>query len=371
MTVNKNLKRQVRARAAKTGESYTAALRHVRPPAPGAETAAETPAAETMAAETMARETPAAETPATETLAAETLAGPGPDGPRRLRVAVAQSTAPGDPRDHAALRAAGAELRGLMRAASAAGARLVHFPEGATCCPHKRAMSASAEEVGPADWSRLDASLLREELTAVRDLARDLRLWTVLGSVHPLTAPNRPHNSLYVIAADGALVTRYDERYLSSTKLSSLYTPGAAAVTFTVEGFLFGCALGLETHFPEVFAEYERLGTDCVLLSTHGAGTPVNDGRMAAQAAGHAAVNGYWVSYAVVAADAANAPAGIAGPDGRWSARCPAEAAPALAVADLERPATSPRPWRRHARSGIYEPYQARDDARSADRATF
>ena len=32
MTANRNLKRRVRARAAKTGESYAAALRHIRPP---------------------------------------------------------------------------------------------------------------------------------------------------------------------------------------------------------------------------------------------------------------------------------------------------------------------------------------------------
>ncbi|MFI7060247.1 hypothetical protein ACIBL3_04635 [Kribbella sp. NPDC050124] len=31
MTAHRNLKRRVRARAAKTGESYTAALRHFRP----------------------------------------------------------------------------------------------------------------------------------------------------------------------------------------------------------------------------------------------------------------------------------------------------------------------------------------------------
>ena len=31
MTANRNLKRRVRARAAKTGESNAAALRHVRP----------------------------------------------------------------------------------------------------------------------------------------------------------------------------------------------------------------------------------------------------------------------------------------------------------------------------------------------------
>jgi predicted amidohydrolase len=331
MTSNKNLKRIVRARAAKTGESYTAALRQVRGPGSTA----------------------------------------GPAGPRRLRLAVAQSDAPGDPRDRPALHAAADAVRRLMREAAEAGARLVHFPEGAVCGPRKQALFARPDEPGAADWTRLDADLLRAELTAVRALAGELRLWTVLGSVHPLTAPHRPHNSLYVISDAGQVVTRYDERFLSKTKLSYLYTPGAEPVTFTVDGVRFGCALGMETHFPEVFAEYERLEADCVLFSTHGAGFPVNAGPMAAEACGHAAANSFWVSYSATAGDAVNAPSGIVDAAGQWVARCPATAAPALALADLELTESFARPWRRQARSGIYDGHLARDDARSTDRAAF
>jgi hypothetical protein len=65
VTANKNLKRQVRARAAKTGESYTAALRHVRPPAPVSQApAAETPASKTAAGQTAAGQTAEATGPA-------------------------------------------------------------------------------------------------------------------------------------------------------------------------------------------------------------------------------------------------------------------------------------------------------------------
>jgi predicted amidohydrolase len=341
MTENRNLKRAVRARAAKTGESYTAALRHVRPAGP-----------------VQPQDGPAA-------------GEQDPGAPRRLRLAVAQSHAPGDPRDTAGLRAAGAGIRQLMREARAAGARLVHFPEGAACGPHKRALFPRPDEPGPADWSRLDAGLLRAELTALQELAAGLRLWTVLGSVHPLTPPHRPHNSLYVISDAGTLVTRYDERFLSQTKLSYLYSPGAEPVTFTVDGLRFGCALGMETHFPEVFAEYERLEADCVLFSTHGAGVPVNAGPMAAEASGHAAANSFWVSYSATADDAVNAPSGIIDPEGRWAARGPAQAVPALAVADLEVAESFARPWRRQARSGIYAEHLVHDDARSRERTAF
>jgi predicted amidohydrolase len=172
-----------------------------------------------------------------------------------------------------------------MRQASRAGARIIHFPEGATCSPHKRIMSGTGPaEVGPADWDRADWQVLRQELTATARLAGELRLWTVLGAVHPLTPPHRPHNSMYVISDSGELVTRYDERLLSATKLSFMYTPGTRPVTFEVDGLRLGCALGIEVHFPEVFTEYERLDVDGVLFSTTGPGqTPEG---AAAQATG-------------------------------------------------------------------------------------
>lgn len=199
MTQNGNLKRRVRARAARTGESYTTALSHVRQALPA-----------------------------------------GSDA-KSLRLAVAQTSLFDDPRDIAALRACGDEMRRLMREAHNAGARLVHFPEGATCWPNKRIMSAiGPEEIGASDWTRFQWAVLREQLTATGKLAQQLKLWTVFGSVHPLTPPHRPHNSLYVISDRGELVTRYDERLLSNTKVSFMYSPGKSPVTFEVDGVRFG-----------------------------------------------------------------------------------------------------------------------------------
>jgi predicted amidohydrolase len=334
MTANKNLKRRVRARAAKTGESYAAALRHVRPASQG-------------------------------------------DDAHPLRLATAQVTLREDPRDRAQLRQSGREVRELMRQASREGARIIHFPEGATCSPHKRTMSVTGPaEVGPADWDRADWQALRKEVTATARLARELRLWTVLGSVHPLTPPHRPHNSLYVISDRGELVTRYDERLLSNTKLSFMYTPGSAPVTFAVDGVRFGCALGIEVHFPEVFTEYERLEADVVLFSSTGSGNdPGAAAAFATEAQAHAAANSLWVSFALPAQQ--DAPAGIIAPDGRWAVRCPGYGYPALAIADLDNApesrdiaVTKARPWRRLARAGIYEAHRVTDD-RSDDRTAF
>ena len=340
MTSNRNLKRRVRERAAKTGESYAAALRQVRPARQG------------------------------ETVPELNL----------VRLATAQIVVRDDPRDSGQLRQSGHDVRDLMRQARRAGARIIHFPEGATCSPHKRIMSVTGPtEVGaaPADWSRVDWQVLRQELAAIARLAGELRLWTVLGSVHPLTPPHRPHNSMYVISDQGELVTRYDERLLSSTKLSFMYTPGSVPVTFEVDGLRFGCAMGIEAHFPEVWAEYERLDVDGVLFSTGAGQTPDGTAAFATEAQGHAATNSLWVSFAMSAQHSAAAPAGIIAPDGRLAARCPADGHPALAIAGIDnRPesidiaVTKARPWRRRARDGIYAAHMVADN-RSEDRGAF
>ena len=144
-----------------------------------------------------------------------------PSVARTLRLAVAQSTVPEDPTDRGALRAAGQEIRALMVEAAEAGARLVQFPEGAVTYPSKHVMAAGpAGELVPADWSRAAWDVLREEAESITVLAGRLGLWTVFGSIHPLTPPNRPHNSLYIVSDRGQLVARYDKRFLSHTELS-------------------------------------------------------------------------------------------------------------------------------------------------------
>ena len=330
MTRNGNFKRRVRARAARTGESYTSALRHIRN---------------------------------TSSQKSET---------NGLRVAVAQTSLFSDPGDTGALRAAGAEIRRLMNDAHQEGARLVHFPEGTICSPNKRLMSATGSDVlGPSDWSLVAWTVLRDELHRIAKHARELELWTVIGSTHQLTAPHRPYNSLYVISDQGELVTRYDERMLSHTKVSFMYSPGKAPMTFEVEGIRFGCALGMETHYSEIFTEYEQLNVDCILFSTTGE-TPEAATTFAAEVLGHAASNSYWVSYSAQAPQSVVAPAGIAAPQGDWVIQCPADGSAAVAVSEITIDPDHPaRPWRRKARADLYVDLQVQNDPRSDSRNSF
>ena len=110
-----------------------------------------------------------------------------------FRIAVAQPTATPDVREN------GRSVRRMMRLAKEQEARLVHFPEG-----HLSGYAVEQVEA----WEDVDWAAVREELQAVAALASELSVWVVLGSAHPLTPPNRPHNSLYVISDEGDLLQR-------------------------------------------------------------------------------------------------------------------------------------------------------------------
>ncbi|WP_342241848.1 carbon-nitrogen hydrolase family protein [Inquilinus sp. OTU3971] len=275
-----------------------------------------------------------------------------------LRIAVAQS---GIDRD---VRANGREIRGLMRRAAAGGARLVQFPEGA-------ASGYCKSEI--ASWDEVDWPALREELEETAALAGSLGLWVVIGSAHPLTAPHRPHNSLYVIADTGALAGRYDKRRCSHTEITGWFSPGQAPLTFAVDGFTFGCAICIENVFPEVFAEYEALGVDIVLVSSYS-----RDPIYGVLAKAHAAATCLWIGLAIPAQCSQSLPSSLIGPTGAVLAEGGRNGDSDLVFVTLDRddPAFAialekARPWRRTARlGGIYESRRV-EDPRSRDRAGF
>jgi predicted amidohydrolase len=269
-----------------------------------------------------------------------------------LRIATTQPTASADPRDN------GREARKLMRQAAAANARLLQFPEGF--------LSGYAKEQ-IADWDDVDWFAIRDELAKVAELAAELEMWVVLGSAHPLTPPHRPHNSLYVISEQGKIVARYDKRFCSNTEITRFYSPGFEPVVFDVDGYRFGCAICIEINFPQLFAEYERLGVDCLLLSAW----PV-DSIFFVKARAHAAINNYWLSLSVPEQSANLMRSAIIAPDGSELASVDATAE--LTVVTLDRDAPEfhialdlARPWRAEANQGDIYRSRRVDDPRSTD----
>lgn len=236
-----------------------------------------------------------------------------------LNIAVAQSHITAD------VHANGRHLRALMQRAAEKGARLIQFTE---CALSGRARNQIN------NWHRVDWEALDSELTETADHARKLRLWTVIGSNHRLPPPREPHNSLYVISDKGVIVTRYDKRLCASDGSSLWYTPGLTSTTFVIDGYRFGCALSTEVHYPELFAAYERLSTDVVLLSCY-----AEEAIFAIEAQAHAAINALWVGLATPVATSRSLPGGLIGPDGNFVARARrGQSALVVATIDPTRP---------------------------------
>jgi deaminated glutathione amidase len=167
-----------------------------------------------------------------------------------------------------------------MDEAAAGGADVAHFPEAA--------LSGYAG-VDFASFEGFDWDALRRASRAVLDHARELGLWVILGSAHPLANHAKPHNCLYIVDNSGAIVDRYDKRFCAGDAAESMgdlahYTPGAHLANWRLNGVACGALICYDYRFPELYREYKRRGTQLIFHSFHAARIPAE--RMAAIAEG-------------------------------------------------------------------------------------
>ena len=271
-----------------------------------------------------------------------------------MRIGVAQLQITGDARSN------GERVRTLMRDAALGGARLVQFPEGTLSGYAKHQIQ---------DWSQVDWTTVRDELLSVAELAAELHIWVVLGSAHPLSEPNRPHNSLYVISDEGQVVARYDKRMCSATETARFYSPGIAPLVFDVDGFRFGCLICIEINFPALFMEYDRLGIDCVLLSAY---PMAADDMFRTKALAHAAIHNVWIGLSVPTEGADLTASSVIGPNGHVVSTVSGSEGTASGDLNRDDPAFDialhkARPWRASATSGAFHRDRIVHDVRSAN----
>ncbi|MBN2210619.1 MAG: carbon-nitrogen hydrolase family protein [Sedimentisphaerales bacterium] len=221
----------------------------------------------------------------------------------KLRIATCQFSVSADIR-----RNARAISRFLQRAKKSR-ADMVHFSE----C----ALSGYA----PTDWPNLkrpDWNLLIEHTRGIMVQVKKLGLWVVLGSIHRLTEPNKPHNSLYLITPTGEIVDRYDKRFCMQPELA-YYSPGDHFVTFTVNGVKCALLICFDLRFPELYRELKKQKVQCILQSFYNArqsGPSVHTHIMRQTMQAHAATNHFWVSMANSSARYAPYPSCFIRPDG-------------------------------------------------------
>lgn len=265
-----------------------------------------------------------------------------------LRIATAKSLISSDPEKNAV------EICDLIRAAAAAGADCIHFPEAALSGYVKSEIKS---------WSDVDWEALGTALELVRACCGETGLWAFVGCNHRHPDLSRPLNSLHIIDGQGRAAARYDKRYCSNAEITDWFAVGNQPVTVDIKGIRLGFLICIEVQFPELFMEYERLGVDCVCLSS-GPGMEM----FRIQCQGHAASNCYWLSYSVPENGSVKEPSCFIGPNGEILATC-GRGASGLVVGEIDPsdakwdiPMNKARPWRRRARMGeIYREHRLKE----------
>jgi predicted amidohydrolase len=277
----------------------------------------------------------------------------------KLRIAACQFPVSGDIKTNANWIAA------QIRTAKVNGAEIVHFPE------------CALSGYGGADWTNIaemNWQLLRTETQAILNLARELKVWVLLGSSHQLSGDNKPHNSLYAINPDGEIADRYDKRFCTSGDLK-YYTPGDHFVDFEVNGVKCGLLICYDIRFPELYREYRKTGVDLIFQSFYNARHKedcIHPKIMPLSAQVRAATNAFFISLTNSSAPY-SWPCYFITPDGLVQQKLPPNK-PGILYADIDvnkKYYDPSKPFRMKAINGTLNSGKTVKDEKSANRKAF
>jgi predicted amidohydrolase len=173
----------------------------------------------------------------------------------KLRIATCQFPVGANPAENAA------HIRQYMRQAADGGAHLLHTSEAA--------LSGYGGTDVPS-FAQYDWTALRRETANLRQLARDLHLWLVLGSAHFLDDHTKPANCVYLIAPDGAIADRYDKCFCT-VRDQRYYSVGSRLVTRDIQGVRIGLAICFDACWPQLYIAYRNLGATVMVHSFYNA----------------------------------------------------------------------------------------------------
>lgn len=155
-----------------------------------------------------------------------------------------------------------AQISDFMRQAAGAGAHLLHTSE------------ASLSGYAGSDYPTFDGydwKSLRKETAGLRELAKELKLWLVLGSAHYLDEKTKPTNCLYLIDPRGDIVDRYD-KCMCTPEDQKHYSAGNRLVTHEIQNVRIGLAICFDVCWPQIYIAYREKGVTLMLHSFYNAG---------------------------------------------------------------------------------------------------
>jgi predicted amidohydrolase len=278
---------------------------------------------------------------------------------KKLTVASCQFPVTGD------ISKNGTEILTQMRLSKIRGAEVVHFPE----CALSGYGGADFETYDDFNWA-----LLKDNTDAICHLASELGIWVLLGSTHPLSPENNPHNSIYVINPEGNVIDRYDKRFCTSGDLE-YYSPGDHFVNFKIKDINCGLLICYDVRFPELYREYRKSGTDIIFQSFYNARHAENcihPRIMPVSAQVRAATNSFYMSLTNSCAPY-SWPCYFITPDGLVSKKLPANK-PGILISSIditEKFYDASKPYRLDAIGGKLNSGDVVEDPKSKDRTSY
>ena len=178
-----------------------------------------------------------------------------------------------------------------------------------------------------------DESILAGALDHIRDQARSMGIWVILGSHHFRPDGEKPFNSLIVINDLGDIAERYDKRYLTAYRDEreiDHFSAGERPVVFSVNGISCGLLICHEWRYPELYREYYRMQVRILFQSWYdGNQSEVkykDEGKelgelITGSVRGYAANNYLWISGSNTSRRESSFPAFVVRPDGSYQGK--------------------------------------------------
>ncbi|MEN8226732.1 MAG: carbon-nitrogen hydrolase family protein [Bacteroidota bacterium] len=199
-------------------------------------------------------------------------------------------------------------IKNYIKEAAQNDAHIVHFSEAA--------LSGYAGVDIPSfenyDWERL-----RAETREIMSLAKEKKIWVVLGSSHYLDEKEKPLNCLYIISSEGEIIGRYDKSMITLGD-SAHYTAGNHIEVIELNGFKLGFLICYDSCYPEMYNIYRHRGVKIMLHSFYNQqeGESILDEIIPAEIRVRASDNRMWVIANNTTSEYSSWGACIARPDG-------------------------------------------------------
>jgi predicted amidohydrolase len=200
----------------------------------------------------------------------------------KLKVATCQFPVTGDLKSNADY------IKKLIKEAAQNHADIVHFSE------------AALSGYPPGDipsFENYDWEALRAETYEIMSLAKEKRIWVVLGSAHYLDEEEKPLNCLYIVSSEGKIIGRYDKSMLTKGD-SKYYSAGNHIEVVELKGYKLGFLICYDSCYPEMYNIYRHKGVNIMFHSFYNAhhdGETILDEVIPAEIRVRASDNAMWV----------------------------------------------------------------------------